>query len=87
MRMLRDLILQLRDLNSLNGDPSLCWEKKILTLNIIEHVDFISNPFIAAFNPLFEIIRQVSKLNSFFKETYFTLDVHCVNGDKKYNPS
>ena len=69
------------DSHLLNWDPPLCWEEKILTLSIIELVDFITNLFTVAFNPLFEHIRQVPKLNSLFKETFFTLDVHWVMGD------
>ena len=52
----------------------------MLTLTIIELVDFDTNLLIVAFNALFGNIIQISKPNSIFKETFFTLDVHWVTG-------
>ena len=52
----------------------------MLTSSIIELVDFNTNLLIVAFNALFGNIIQISKPNSIFKETFFTLDVHWVTG-------
>ena len=46
----------------LNGDPLLRWEKKILTLSIIELVDFVTNHFTVAFNPLLKEHKTVKKI-------------------------
>ena len=65
-----------------NGDPLLRSDKKILTPSIIELVDFVTNHFTVAFNQLLreykavkKIMRQISKLNSLFEETFSTLNV------------
>ena len=57
--------------------------EKILALSITELVDFITNLFAVAFNPLFENIRHILKLNSLSKGTFFTLDVHWVTDDPR----